>query len=316
MAEQEDRGIQPEGTPPPKQMPFKPLQPAAEATSPAAQDEAEKPTIALKRPVLRRPGEGAPPAAVPDAAKRKTTRIELPATDEIEESEFKTVKLRPMPPPQPGSAPLPPGPKPPTPAQVQASKSKTSRISLDAAFGGDATAPASGAPKTIRLKRPTELSKGATGQVPSPVTARQTGRIPSVPPLQTSQTARLPTQQLTDVGPSAGEEEPSPTRRKTIKIKRPATAGGAHISVAASAADASADSDTPMMAIPGAAAPAVGPDTAHVTFIIAAAAALILALGVIWILAAQTFGPNAAVTGYAFSAGPDISPPPGLISIR
>ena len=58
------------------------------------------------------------------------------------------------------------------------------------------------------------------------------------------------------------------------------------------------------------------PDTVNPVFVVAAAVALLLTLGLVWILAAQTFGPNAAITGYTAMKGPDIAPPPGLVSIR
>ena len=341
MADQDNAGTPGGGPVPPKQMPFKPLAP-----TPAANKE--QPTIAIRRPVLRRPGETAAPGAgapapagagdtladrptvapvpLPDAAKRKTTRIELPEAlpGSADDGEFKTVKLRPVHPPQPGSSPLPAGPKPPTPSQVQAAKSKTSRISLEAAYGANDEVPDSGAPKTIRLKRPTELAKGATGPLAVPVaTARKTSLIPPLAAAQQSATARLPTQALTEVSVPSADEENSPTRRKTIKIKRPSAAAGIKINAGGSAeggeaaATADGDEEMQMIALPGGRLPgaATGPGTAHWAFVAAAVAALVATLGVVWILAAQTFGPNAAVTGYTARSGADIAPPPGLVTI-
>ena len=59
-----------------------------------------------------------------------------------------------------------------------------------------------------------------------------------------------------------------------------------------------------------------GDDATNPVFLVAAVASLVLTLGLIWILAAQTFGPNAALTGYAALKGPNITPPPGLVSIQ
>ncbi|NLF21584.1 MAG: hypothetical protein GX590_00310, partial [Lentisphaerae bacterium] len=146
------------------------------------------------------------------------------------------------------------------------------------------------------------------------------------PPLaaaQQSATARLPTQALNEATVPAADEDNSPTRRKTIKIKRPSAAAGIKINVGGASeggeADATADGgeEMQMIALPGGRLPgaAAGPGTAHWAFVAAAVAALVVTLGVVWILAAQTFGPNAAVTGYTARAGADIAPPPGLLTI-
>ena len=347
MADQEETGTPAEGSAPPRQTPFKPA--AAPDAAPAAGSSPVSPL--LRRPTLRRPGEpaAAVPAAIPapsapasenpsfgvpithtEAAKRKTTRVDLPLTANLtgttdDTAEFKTVKLRPMPPPQPGAAPLPEGTKPLSPSQVEATKSKTSRISLEAALGANEGLDA-GAPKTIRLKRPSELKSGATGQIAIPMataaTLRKTGLVPPAAGLpQQSMTARLPTQALPpDVAaPAAETEEASPTRRKTIKIKRPSVSTGIKINVGQQAAgdgEASDTEDMQQLSLPPGMQPIGVPDTVNPVFVVAAAVALLLTLGLVWILAAQTFGPNAAITGYTAMKGPDIAPPPGLVSIR
>ncbi len=344
MADQEDAGTPLEGAAPPKQMPFKPM-----AAAPSG--EREKHTVMIKRPMLRRPGEAAPVAPVPqpvagmgvpvavpaaaptgvpvsmaDAAKHKTTRVDLPEMQPPgrgEVDEFKTVKLRPMSAPQPGSAPLPDGPKALSPSQVQASKSKTSRISLEAAFGSNEGMLDSHAPKTIRLKRPSELSTGTTGPISVTVaTAKKTSMMPPVTQQpQQSITAKLPTQTL-NAAAVTPDEDNSPTRRKTIKIKRPSAAAGIKINVAQTEGEGEETGETTedgmqRLAVPGGFSPkgATGPDTANIAFILAAVAALIATVGVIWILAAQAFGPNAAVTGYTALLGVDVAPPPGLVTI-
>ena len=345
MADQEETGTPADGSAPPRQTPFKPV--AAPEAAPAAGSPPVSPIV--RRPTLRRPGEPAaavpvasparpapaaanPPSGVPlthaEASKRKTTRVDLPMTANLtgttdDTTEFKTVKLRPMPPPQPGAAPLPEGIKPLSPSQVEAAKSKTSRISLEAALGANEGLDAA-APKTIRLKRPSELKAGATGQIAIPMataaTLRKTGLVPPAAGLpQQSMTARLPTQALPPDATVPEEEESSPTRRKTIKIKRPSAATGIKINVGQAEADeggAATEGDMQPLALPAGMRSLGAPDTVNPVFIIAAAAALLLTLGLIWILAAQTFGPNAAITGYTAMKGPDIAPPPGLVSIQ
>ncbi len=368
MAEQDNQGTPAgEGSAPPKQMPFKPIASAAPA------DGQAKPAVVIRRPMLRRPGEGAAPvspsvtpaagiapvspsvtpaagiapvavpvkktdtpAGVPvssaDAAKRKTTRVELPEMMGGENAgEFKTVKLRPTPPPHPGGSPLPDGLQPLSQAQIQAAKSKTSRISLEAALGAGENLTDSGAPKTIRLKRPSELSSGATGPIAVPVATakKMTSVMPAVSATSTvsqqSHTAKLPTQALAGVTPEEGDDN-SPTRRKTIKIKRPSAATGIKINVGQGEgggegggedAGAPGDEDMQKLSLPAGMTPLGGQaDTPHWAFLFAAVAALVVTLGVVWILAAQAFGPNAAVTGYTALKGPDIAPPPGLTSLN
>ena len=345
MADQEETGTPAEGSAPPRQTPFKPV--AAPDAAPAAGSSPVSPIV--RRPTLRRPGEPAaavpvaspappapaaanPPSGVPithtEAAKRKTSRVDLPLTANLtgttdDTTEFKTVKLRPMPSPQPGAAPLPEGMKPLSPLQVEAAKSKTSRISLEAALGANEGLDA-GAPKTIRLKRPSELKTGSTGQIAIPMataaTVRRTGLVPpaaGLPPQ--SSTARLPTQALPPDAAAPTEEDLSPTRRKTIKIKRPSAAAGIKINVGQTEGDeggAAAEGDMQPLALPAGMRPLGAPDTVNPVFTIAAAASLLLTLGLIWILAAQTFGPNAAITGYSAMKGPDIAPPPGLVSVQ
>ena len=340
MADQNNNGIPPndptpgEGAAPPKQMPFKPL-------APTPGDAKDGKTVMIRRPMtLRRPGEAAPgapaapestPAGVPvppsEMSKHKTTRVELPeiptiSAAEPDSGEFKTVKLRPMAAPIPGSSPLPGGPKPPTASQIQAAKSKTSRISLEDALGTSEDMMASGAPKTIRLKRPSELSLGATGPIPVAMATNPAAVSPVTSPQQ-SQTARLPTQTLSSGSLPAADDDNSPTRRKTIKIKRPSAATGIKVNVSQAEgreegqAGEGTETDMQSLSLPAGMKPiaAIGPDTVHWAFLAAAVAALIVTLGVVWILAAQTFGPNAALTGYTALKGPDIAPPPGLTVI-
>lgn len=98
-------------------------------------------------------------------------------------------------------------PRPVMPGAVD-EKRKTSRISLEAAFSTDA-AKATNGPKTIKLKRPTEaatIKVAPKGEAPKPAAG-----VPASDAL--NKTAQL------DIPPE--EEGATPTKRKTVRIKRP-----------------------------------------------------------------------------------------------
>lgn len=293
-----------------------PVNPEQQAGLPPRQTLSSAPTIQLRKPgsigiQLRRPGDPAPaapvapaapaapvapaapaaPAAAPEApaAKSATTRIQLPEA----------------------AAPAAPA------ADVQAAKSKTSRISLDSALGA---APDAGAPKTIRLKRPGEMSAPAAPiPVATPISAAVAGQTSRLP------TSKLATAKLNDVAAAAAVEpaaEEAPlTRRKTIKVRRPGAPSVApHVSVnaatdAAPAADGAATDDSkPWVAPQGSVPVAPVSDSAHWTFVAAAILSILVTLATIAVLAAQAWGPNASLTEFSsWPAGPDISLPGSYI---
>lgn len=334
-----EENIQNEGAIPPKQTP----------PAPAAGGPIQRKPVIMRKPTLRKPGEAAatpavpPPPAVPaatpapspaaaasapqgiaipreQAAKKMTARISLasatgqipsvavpPPTDDV-----KTIKL-----------------KPPTATQsvsqqesaaiaAQAAKSKTSRISLESALSAQPELPsASGAaPKTIRLKRPTEMGnapakptlKPPTTHIQLPQPPHQTGQIPPA-------AAATP--------PAAPEQEApdnSPTRKKTIKVKRPGAGGGPKISLNKSgegAEGAAPIGDDNLQQLSGFdnLAPIAAPDKVNPVFIIAAVIAILMSIDLIWVLAAQLFGPNAAVADYATMQGPDVPNPPFAMTV-
>ncbi len=344
MADNDNTTNQDGGEIPPKQVPFK----APEGAPPAPRAPGQPPSPPLvRRPVLRRPGEAPPvipaagaaavkqgiPVSPGEAAKKQTSRIDLP-TGEMHAAggaEIKTVKVKPVALPTPGGDPLPDGPKPLSEAQVHAAKSKTSRISLEAALGAVADVPtASAPPKTIRLKRPANIPAGAarTGVMASGMTAHIGGAASTattpIPQLSGSPsanvTAHLPTSRVATQHIEAvdGAEAASMTRRKTIKVKRPSSARvfkvqrpeGGEEGGDAEGEEAGLQS----LAQTSGAAAAYGPDTAHWSFVTAAVLAVIVTIGLAWILASQTFGPNAAVTGFTKAYGPDLpSPVPGTV---
>ncbi len=188
----------------------------------------QKPAIPGAKPVI----PGVTPAGAPP---RATSRITPPGMEPLPAADntTRTVRLKPIttPPPVtappsitapiPGADPIPDGPRPPTPAQVQAAKSKTSRISLEQAISMDSqtpratqqvepanvlAAPAPGAaPRTIRLKRPTEMPTLKVNAVPPP------SPLPGA-----DEPATLPT-----VAEAAPDPDSSVTQKRTLKVRRP-----------------------------------------------------------------------------------------------
>ena len=183
--------VSPAGAPRPITVRLKPVVPAG---APAA-----VPPVAPAAPGLA-PVTPAPAVVTPPPVASLKATAPVAAMPE-------PVQPQPQPSPTPGANPLPDGPKPPSAAQVQAAKSKTSRISLDAAIG---VAPEKEGPKTIRLKRPSDLS--------APSTVMSSAVKPSVGPAAARKTSRIPDSAL-PIGD--GDDSAGVTQKKTLKIKRP-----------------------------------------------------------------------------------------------
>ncbi len=336
-----EESIQSEGAIPPKQSP---LTPAA----PAAGSPLQRKPIIPRKPVLRKPGEtiSAPPVPVPpvaiptaasgvapqgiaipreQAAKKMTARISIAsATGQIpsvtvqpSSEDIKTIKLKPVPPSAMADATAD------NAALIsQASKSKTSRISLESALNAQPELPSESpgsAPKTIRLKRPSEMDappatsakpvlKPPTTQVMVPQPPHQTGQVPAgaVQPMETS--PDLP--------------ENSPTRKKTIKVKRPGAGGGGGAKITLNkgeiggSANGIGDDNLQSLTALDNLGPAVAPDKAHPIFIVAAVIAILLTITLIWVFAAQLFGPHAAIADYAIKQGPNVPNPPFAMTVE
>lgn len=295
------------------------------AATPPTVTTTKRPVITRKPVVLRKPGEkpatpapAAAPAAIPaaeppkaaavapegiaishaEAAKKMTARISLAsATGEIpeitqSEDEVKTIKLRP--------------PSQPVPASVQAAKSKTSRISLDTALNNPEAEPAASGPRTIRLKRPTEMGKsGDASAEGKPAPSITTELTP--PPADAPATVPV--------------SDEAPSQKKTIKVKRPTAAGGPKISISkgeASSAQPAAGGDGDLQSLSSfdqvSAAPVA--DKVNPFFIVAAVIAILVTLNLAWIFSAQLFGPNAAVADFSVAQGPDIPDPIGALRVQ
>ncbi len=181
--------------------------------------------------------------------------------------------------PKPGSSPIPPGHEAPSPAQKKAEKRKTSRISLEAALAGTDAADADATrPKTIRLKRPSEA---ATIKVRRPVAAKA--------PVTTPKTAEItPDESIPDA------EGVPLTRRKTIRVKRPASPS----SIGADARSKDVSDEGPS-AVPASVMnqfPGVVSETVNPVFPVFAVASILVAITLIWMFIAQACGPNDSLT--------------------
>jgi len=311
-----DQDTVPENTIPPKVAPFAKTQGLAPVTGAAPTPPATVRVQPIPSP--------APSAAPTPLNPRRTSRIPLTgvippmmaATAPAGQS--RTIRIKPVG-PQPGSSPISDGPRPPTEAQVQAAKSKTSRISLDDAIGaGETLMPAMAqaaaeAPKTIRLKRPTEMPTVKVAVVPSPsATSALTSSASTAPAKSTapiSQMPAAPASQTSRIADTTMAQDNTPiTQKRTIRVKRPAAvvfAGGA-------ASEAEAQEGGGLAGAP--LVTAVAPDKAHAMFIVAAIVTILVTIGLAVVISSQIFGPNASLTELSiWPTGPDL-PLPGTVS--
>jgi hypothetical protein len=264
--------------------------PTIEIKKPAAQPSAA-PAMGVK-PLVMEPAS-APVAENKPASKSETSRIplELATPAAAPAVNVKTIRVKPA----GGTAALGvqvAAAQPAIPSKPIDDKRKTSRISLESALAMEDKGADKGAPKTIRLRKLGE----ATGKVtPTLDTIRAEpaggGRAGM------GQTARLEEEAETE------EEGPTPTRRKTIKVKRPTdkpgfrvTAGGA----AAAGAEGAAAGAEGGIAIP---AKTTGFDW---TSMVVAILTIIMTFVVMFMLASQAVGPNSSLTQLSsWTEGPD-----------
>jgi len=214
-------------------------------------------------------------------AKKETLHIPLDAaapspliTTEGGPGRPKTIKIKPVsvPPPAGGStlgqtAPL--QSLTPRVEDLPAEKRKTSRISLEAALAEEPKAVAPEASQTVKPKRPDEAPTVEAIPVPAPA-------APQGDSLGKTSRLDLPS-------PDEGEAE-TPTRRKTIRIKRPTQKPG----VRSVAVKRSADEEEPAEAS-GATAEPIAEDNPGVMFSIVAIAAIIVICVTLYMQAAQAY---------------------------
>lgn len=205
------------------------------------------------------------------ASKKETSRIPLEAAKAplVEESRPKTIRIKPaVPVGTVGAAAAAPAA---APGEVVAGKRKTSRIPLEAAISGSTEERSEGKPKTIRLKRP------AVG-VKAPPTAKTVARSPG----SLKKTAEI------EVADRAG---PSLTRRKTVRVKRPASRPSVKPAAIARPTEG------------GLAAVAVVPvieDKPLWIFPTMAILGVIAAFVLVYVQMAQVFGPDMSLTRHSY----------------
>ena len=227
-----------------------------------------------------------------------------------------TVKMRPVPLSPATTLKLPSSGLESIPSQVsatmQAAKSKTSRISLDSAIGVTTSIPIASsentAPKTIRLKRPTDLATPGTA-TPFPIspmpTKSATATTTPPPPTRSPttsirQTSRIPDSVIpaeSSVAP-ASMDTSTVTQKKTLKIRRPGAPDPmvAATAVSAEGGDLSVDGVqmTPISEIETIEAPvSKGYKAFTVVSIVFASVAAILMIVLNWCLAADAIAPIA-----------------------
>lgn len=268
----------------------KPAAPAAVSPVPAAQ--ALKPAAKAKKETSRIPLEVAKPSFKPESAQPSNGP--------------KPVHLQP-PAPAPGVLKVSkPATVPQTPsASAEATglgltdKRKTSRISLEAALAleaKDMEKPAEGAPKTIRLKRPSETTAGKVLQRPQVAIAGDKG-VKADEKVDMSKTARLDELHVEKDGPT-------PTRRKTIRVKRPTKQPEVKgVSIARADTAERPESKQAEFAV-------AAEDEPSWIFPVITIAAILVVCVTIYVLVAQTFGPNVSLTRLSYgSPGLDLAWP-------
>ena len=278
--------------------------PELDASAPAAVNPRVTAHVAV--PDLDAPPAPAAPA-VTSAAAATTATVRLrpvAAPAAVSAVTPAVAPSQPQHPPVPGSNPLPSGPKPSSSAQVQAAKSKTSRISLDSAIGVAPLTPMGGdknEPKTIRLKRPSDLA------APAPVPPKT-----STTPIR--QTSRIPDSALPTAEPAG--DQASVTQKKTLKIKRP---GAEAVETAAPALGETRTEGFPegvqMTPIASLEAPAPKEESSVFTALsaVAALAAVVVLSLLTWCLMAQAVGPSANPNTAESFNGPEL-PWPGRMA--
>jgi hypothetical protein len=267
--------------------------PAEAGQEPSAKAETSRITLPAAKPGA--PATARPKPAVAVSSKKDTTKIPLEAAKPKPVGASDSKK-----PPSsllissPGeTARIPAVPKPKT-ASI-AAKRKTARIPLEAALGEDTeTGDSESTPKTIRIRKP-----GGAGPAAKTATAKTIKAKPV--------TARTPGTAAAKVKAEAadkGGEAESPTRRKTVVVKRAQTGGAKNLAISRAKGVA-----TPAAAVVQPVS--VQADEPGALTGIMALAAVLVASALIYMLAAQVIGPDRSQISYATGA-PDL-PFPGKI---
>ena len=283
----------PRATRPSSAKPAAPAKPAGESAEPESKSETSKISLSSAKP-------GAPAAARPKpvttvSSKKETTKIPLeaakpkPVATADTQATASSLLIS-----SPGeTAQVPAVPKPKTVGI--ASKRKTSRIPLEAALGEESAADVGeSTPKTIRIKRP-----GGSGLAAKPVSAKPVSAKPV--------TAKTPTTagvaaKAEDASGEGGEA--TPTRKKTVVVKRPPSGGAKKLALSRAQG---ATGSAPATATAAAVGSVVQPTSAKtnepgVASGIMAIAAVLVVSALIYMFAAQVIGPDKTNFSYATGA--------------
>jgi hypothetical protein len=267
------------------------------AKKPVVVPAASAPAGNVSPTIKFRPAQGA--AASRTAAKKETSKIPLDAakptilTEGAEDGQApKTIRIKPTKAPS-AIKPMAIKPMSVKPAATGVAvekpsdeKSKTSRISLEAALSPeeDKTAGSDAAgPRTIRLKRPAEQATIRVAPAPS--------------------SSKLPIGKTTQLEAVPDEEEGiTPTRRKTIKVKKPTAAkgvksGGVKVAKAAPAGAAAPVAFRPQV------------DKPNLFFHLWSIAAIIVLGVTIWMFLAQLYGRDLSLTQLSYGLYEDLNLP-------
>lgn len=215
------------------------------------------------------------PAPSPTGAAPSTIKLGKPAPSPTG-APPSTIKLK-----RPTAvAKAPSSTRPPAPLE---DKGKTSRISLEAAVPPQEGAEKpDGGPKTIRLKRPSEIATVRVSQRPKIATTADEAPLDE----DLGKTARL---EETTPKVETSEDGETPTRRKTIRVKRPSRGAGVKGVSGVSVARGGAKAVRAKMPIP------VAPEP-NWFFSVCTIFAILVTGTAIYVLAAQAFGRNLSLT--------------------
>ncbi len=288
--------------------PLKPKAAPAEKSSEAAVDTAEEAAdkkksdpakTDTKRKTSRIPLES---ARAPEAEEKKEEKKE----EKAPKLKPKTIKIKPsIPVPkvrstQPLSVTVPIADEDGEKVKADAAKRKTSRIPLEEALTADKESeepaePVDAArPKTIKIRRPGSEATTVKAKKPAPPAPADDGEM--------GKTARLDHLPLDDA-------DTTPTQKKTIRVKRPDAAS------TASAAPTPAPAPGGLGLTPPEPIEEPRSDEPGVVWALLALAATLVLCVVIYMLAAQAFGPNATGTALSsWTGGPNLSWPGKIVN--
>jgi hypothetical protein len=234
--------------------------------------------------------------------KKETSRIPLEAaqpgaktSDGAKPSVPRTIRLKPA-----GKPPTIGMPTATAGEKAATAKRETSRISLEAALSGQSSGEfgEKKVPKTIKLKRPSEA--------PTVKAVKPAAATPKPEPAQKlSDTSRLDV----EASDEASDEAIPPTRRKTIRVKRPTGGRTVPTPVVRRAGGPEAVSGEGGGGVDAeqAVISQGGPPEPHWFFAACAMASILVVIVTIYVFAAQTFGRDFALTRMSYwKDGPDL----------